>query len=126
MEYFNKVFGESKPKDIILDLTVNSVNDMKNRELRRRESTFRRVNKHLTLVTKKAEYDRATKTYRLDFEGRAKLPSTSNVQIVDEQYTDEVLLQLGHMESKTYALDYKYPFCAFSAFGVAISCLSRT
>jgi hypothetical protein len=131
LEYFNKVFGRSKPKDILLDLTVaQSGGDLLRSERKGSgvsSSSSIRKNKHMMLVTKKPEYDPETKTFRLDFDGRVKLPSASNVQLVDEKKpnSESVLLQLGKCDSKSYAIDYQYPFTAFSAFGFAISCLSR-
>jgi hypothetical protein len=136
LEYFNKVFGRSKPKDILLDLTLNNpqsgIDELRTATERKSSAISTsfsiRRNKHVMLVTKKAEYDSETKTFRLDFDGRVKLPSTSNVQMVDEKKpnaAEGVLLQLGKCDSKTYAVDYQYPFTAFAAFGFAISCLSR-
>jgi hypothetical protein len=133
LEYFNKVFGRSKPKEILLDLTVSNASsgggadDSVALEPRGRPltSTSLRRNKHFTLVTKKPEFDKESKTYRLDFDGRVHLPSSSNVQLVEERDTDSVILQLGKFDNKTYSVDFQYPFNAFAAFGFAISCLSR-
>ena len=117
LEYNNKVIGRSKPKDINLNLNV-----CKRSKHEDADAQF----KHKHLNTKKPTFDTKTKTYKLDFKGRAKLPSTNNLQIIDEANDPaEILLQLGKMKSKHYSLDFSYPFCAFTAFGLAISCLSR-
>lgn len=78
------------------------------------------------VVTKAPEYDKQTKTYRLDFKGRASVSSVNNMQIVDLSNPSVVLLQLGKTGKRQFILDYSYPFTAFTAFGVALSCLSRS
>lgn len=110
LEYNNKIIGRSRPKEMVVNMNIAE----------------NQVPKTIKLITKKPEYDEESQTYCLDFKNRAKLPSTNNIQIVDETNTDAVLLQLGKMESKYYSLDFSYPFTAFSAFGLAVSCLSRS
>jgi hypothetical protein len=127
LEYNNKLVGHTKPKDINLELLVNdSHSDTTNTSASLIESTFKREkSKRITLVTKKPEYDPATKKYKLDFGGRARLASCNNMQIIDNSNSSKVLFQLGKVKSKFYYCDYTYPFTAFQAFGLAISCLSR-
>ena len=119
LEYTNKVIGRSKPKQFSLDL------EMPMQHNKRANKSFDAQYRHKTMRSKKPEYDSKSKTFKLDFKGRAKLPSTNNVQIVDENDTKTLVMQLGKMKSKNYSLDFSYPFCPFTAFGVAISCLSR-
>lgn len=38
---------------------------------------------------------------------------------------DEILMQLGKVESGFYNCDFSYPFCALQAFGFALSSLCR-
>ncbi len=117
LEYTNKMIGRSKPKNLHLNLEIPMQNKRSNKS---------DVQTKLKILrSKKPEYDAKSKKYRLDFKGRAKLPSTNNVQIIDENDSNTILMQLGKMKSKHYSLDFSYPFCAFTAFGVAISCLSR-
>ena len=117
LEYANKMIGRSKPKDLLLNLEIPIQNKRSNKS---------DVQTKLKILrSKKPEYDSKSKTYRLGFKGRAKLPSTNNVQIVDENDSKTIVMQLGKMKSKHYSLDFSYPFCAFTAFGVAISCLSH-
>ena len=89
------------------------------------ETSSQRQQQYINLVTKNAEWDHETKAYYLEFEGRAEEPSINNLQIVDGSSKQNVVLQLGKMNSKCFCLDYKYPFNAFTAFGLAVSCLSR-
>ncbi len=128
IEYNNKMIGKSRPKDLTINLVVggsqSEIRSFNNNE-NDGGSLSRRKQQYVHLMTKKAEWDLETKTYTLDFKGRAEEPSTNNLQIVDESSKQNVLLQLGKMSSKCYSLDYTYPFNAFSAFGLAVSCLSR-
>jgi hypothetical protein len=117
LEYTNKMIGRSKPKDLLLKLEIPIHNKRANKsDVQMKQKTLR---------SKKPDFDSKSKTYRLDFKGRARLPSTNNVQIVDENDSKTVVMQLGKMKSKHYSLDFSYPFCPFSAFGLAICCLSR-
>ncbi|KAL7541134.1 hypothetical protein ACHAXR_010663 [Thalassiosira sp. AJA248-18] len=56
--------------------------------------------------------------YRLNFQGRVLCPSVKNTQLENEQ--GDCLLQFGKVDEKTFHLDYKAPFSAFSAFGAAL------
>lgn len=57
--------------------------------------------------------------YRLNFSGRVLTPSIKNMQLENEH--GECLLQFGKVdEENRFHLDYKAPFTAFSAFGVAL------
>jgi hypothetical protein len=127
LEYNNKIIGQTKPKDIRLEMLVNdSLNEIANTNASVIENTFQRgKNKRVTLITKKPEFDPATKKYRLDFSGRARMASSNNMQIIDGSNPSKVLFQLGKKKSKFYYCDYTYPFTAFQAFGLAISSLSR-
>ena len=121
LEIINKIFGQSKPKEISMDLCVPN-EDRLNTNL---SQSLRKTNKRIKLVTRKPDYDPSTKKFLLDFDGRAKLPSTSNLQIIEEEKNDEILLQLGKFDQQNYSLDFCQPFTAFSAFGFAVACLSR-
>jgi hypothetical protein len=125
LEYRNKVIGRSKPKDLTLNLNINQAHKLKDADGNLVDNTYASTVKNKNLVTKSPEYDSKAKIYRLDFRGRAKLPSTNNLQLIDANNPKSVLLQLGKMETKSFSLDFSYPFCAFTAFGLAVSCLSR-
>lgn len=143
LEYNEKLNGKNKPKDLNINLLINDEKAIKpfysnseeddshkKKELKRKGSSVSKMSqrrgKYVDLITKKPEWDPDLKTFNLDFRGRAEEPSTNNLQIVDESDLKNVLLQLGKVNSKLYYLDYKYPFNAFSAFGLSLSCLSRT
>ena len=57
--------------------------------------------------------------YRLNFSGRVLHPSVKNCQLENEE--GECLLQFGKVDDNNFHLDYKAPFTAFSAFGLALS-----
>jgi hypothetical protein len=107
LEYNHK--DESEPKSFKINLMINKKNEPE----------------YADLVTKKPDWDPETKRYTLDFKYRALEPSTSNLQIIDEFNKNNVLLQLGKVNNRCYNLDFKYPFNAFSAFGLGLSCLSN-
>ena len=70
-------------------------------------------------------YDFQQKKFVLDYCGRARQSSKNNFQIVDESYPDDIILQLGKVETGWYNCDFAFPLCALQAFGFALSSLSR-
>ncbi len=87
---------------------------------------YRNTKSSVCLTTKKPIYDPKTRTYRLKFEGRVKMPSSNNLQLVQDSNPEEILFQIGKLKTKCYSCDFKYPLCAINAFGLAVTCLSRT
>lgn len=91
------------------------------------------------LGTKSPEYDRASKSYKLDFHGRAKKVSYNNMQISyrpeledsssssssSSAETERIVWQLGKVRKNHYILDYAYPFTMFTAFGTALTCMTK-
>jgi len=114
--YKNRVIANSQPK--IFDLSYflganpNGTNSKNSKEV-------------MMLTTKKPEFDEQSKKHQQDFRGRACMPSTNNILVVEQDRTDNVLFLLGKFEKKEFYCDFTYPFSAFSAFGLAASCLSR-
>jgi hypothetical protein len=58
--------------------------------------------------------------YRLDFKGRVPAASTKNVQFVSDEDGENIILQFGKVEQDVYHLDFKAPFNAIQAFGLAL------
>lgn len=144
-----------KPKDLFAEIVLfdKSKPDKETKE-NSQDSLgimFHRNSKSsMTVTTKKPFLDPLTKTYRLKFQGsislfflyifsntkpkltctnilgRVKVSSSNNIQLVNESEPDEILFQLGKLKTKCYSCDFRYPFCALSAFGMALTCLSRT
>lgn len=59
--------------------------------------------------------------YRLDFDGRATVPSVKNMQLVDPSERSDVVLQLGKVSANEFHLDFKGPFNALQALAVALA-----
>ena len=145
LRFNNRLFGPEKPKDFLIDALINDTSSNNNnnnndtttttrvRSFDRSSSIesdsahqyFRRITQRMSMTNKKPEYDPLLKKYRLDFRGRANVASVNNIQIVDPKEPDRIIFQLGKVKKYCYNLDYSYPLCAFQAFGIAISCLSR-
>jgi tubby and related proteins len=70
-------------------------------------------------------FDFKRKKFVLNYNGRAHKSSKNNFQIVDESSPDDVLMQLGKVETSYYNCDYGFPMCGLQAFGLALSSLCR-
>lgn len=62
--------------------------------------------------------------FTLEFNGRARVPSVHNFQLVDEN--DKVVLQLGKNTETEYNLDFSFPLTPCQAFCACISVIERT
>lgn len=119
LTYSNRVIADDKPKDIKIKLKSQNVNERDSRNSRNSEFIY--------LLSKKPDLDPETKTYRLDFRGRAQLPSTSNLQLVLEGDGNSAkpIFQLGRLDKNEFSMDFSYPLTFFTAFGIALAALSR-
>ena len=77
------------------------------------------------LKNRPPHYDINMRKFVLNYNGRAKQSSKNNFQIYDESVPDEILMQLGKVETGEYNCDYTWPLCAMQAFGLALASLSR-
>jgi hypothetical protein len=59
--------------------------------------------------------------YRLDFNGRASVPSVKNMQLVEACDRSDVVLQLAKVSTNDFHLDFKGPFNALQALAVALA-----
>jgi tubby-related protein 1 len=71
--------------------------------------------------------------YRLNFEGRVKIPSVKNFQVCPHHSTSDgvykigggmnnkVALQFGKVDKNRFHLDFRYPFTPLQALAVALS-----
>ena len=125
LDYNYKIIGYSKPKDLAVDLLLIDQIDQHNIDESSITTMFNRVSKNKVFVSKKPEFDPVSKKFKLDFKGRAKLPSSNNVQIIEDSKQNAIVFQLGKVLTKHYNCDFAYPMNAFQAFGIAISCISR-
>lgn len=58
--------------------------------------------------------------YRLNFNGRVKLPSVKNFQLVAKDDIDDVICQFGKVAEDVFHLDFKAPMNAYQAFAFAL------
>jgi tubby-related protein 1 len=58
--------------------------------------------------------------YRLNFYGRASVPSVKNFQLVSPRNTSDVLCQFGKFGEDEFHLDIKEPMSLIQAFAIAI------
>ncbi len=129
VEFTTKYIGSTRPKDLNIEIVLfdKSTKHKDEEEQRSVGAMFHRTTKsNVCLTTKKPIYDSKTRTYKLKFEGRVKIPSSNNLQLIDNSNPEDILFQMGKLKSKCYSCDFKYPFCAMNAFGLAVTCLSRT
>ena len=110
LTFIKRVFSGPKPLKVKLDMNILAGDT---------------VVKKVTYKNKKPDYDKKNHKYTLIFDDRAKRRSKYSMQIVDGDQSSNILLQLCKLDSCIYAVDFSYPFCAFSAFGFAISVLTR-
>lgn len=119
--YSNRVIADDKPKDIKVKLMDASSSSRRNDS---RDGGNAKI-----LVSKKPKLDEKTKLFQLDFRGRARFASTSNMQLVLSGDVDNdsapVVFQLGKLEKHLFAMDFSYPLSMVTAFGIALSALSR-
>ena len=57
--------------------------------------------------------------YRLNFRGRATVPSVKNFQLEDDE--GKVLLQFGRVSDHKFHLDFCHPFCPATAFAAVLT-----
>jgi tubby-related protein 1 len=77
------------------------------------------------LKNRQPYFDMVKKRFVLKYNGRAKLSSKNNFQIVDESSPDDIIMQLGKVETCIYNCDYAFPLCAVQAFGFAMASFCR-
>ena len=77
------------------------------------------------LKNRAPHFDVQLRKFVLNYNGRAKLSSKHNFQIVDKLNPEEILMQLGKIGNGFYNCDFSFPFCALQAFGFALSSLCR-
>ena len=90
-----------------------------------RETFLARDKVTYILKNRQPYFDFKRKKFVLNYNGRAHKSSKNNFQIVDESSPDDVLMQLGKVETSYYNCDYGFPMCALQAFGFALSSLCR-
>lgn len=75
----------------------------------------------LTISSNLPEWDTKHKKYILDFNGRVKLPSTSNVQLL---LNNDLIVQFGKVREHMYNLDACFPVSLLQAFAIGLSSIN--
>ena len=77
------------------------------------------------LKNKQPTYDLSKKRFVLNYDGRARLSSKHNFQIVDEYSPEVIIMQVGKLDTGEFSCDYSFPLCALQAFALALSSFIR-
>ena len=64
----------------------------------------------MIFVDKKPIWDTNTKSFKLNFGGKAKLSSVKNIQIVSKRNKNAVYLQLAKQNKNDFLIDFYGPF----------------
>ncbi|KAL6478373.1 hypothetical protein MHYP_G00142080 [Metynnis hypsauchen] len=79
----------------------------------------------IELETKMPEWNKKKRAYMMDFNGRVKLGSVKNFQLVCPASPDQIILQFGREDEDRFVLDYSFPLCALQAFAIGLSCFDE-
>jgi len=88
-----------------------------------RDKDSRMERDFLVMQSKQPKYNNTTGKYSLNFNGRVKLASVKNVQMVF-QGQEEVLLQFGKTGKNDFILDFTHPFTPMQAFAFGLTSLA--
>ena len=80
----------------------------------------------MVFEAKKPVWDFNTKSFRLNFGGKAKISSVKNIQIVHKKHSENIYLQLAKQNKTDYLLDFYGPFSPMQAFAIAIANIDHT
>lgn len=73
------------------------------------------------LKSKEPVWNKRLKHYVLNFNGRARIPSIKNFQLIDPEKPDYIMMQYGKMNKDVFSLDVRFPLSPLQAFGLAIA-----
>jgi tubby-related protein 1 len=59
--------------------------------------------------------------YALNFNGRARIPSVKNFQLIHPEQPDYIMMQYGKMDKDIFTLDIQFPLSPLQAFGMALA-----
>jgi len=78
-------------------------------------------------VNKKPSYDPDRGCYSMNFEGRVKMASVKNFQLVpnddDDGSNDHVMLQFGRWDKNNFNVDARWPLTPYQAFAICLTSL---
>jgi tubby-related protein 1 len=66
-------------------------------------------NNYTHLINKAPQWNEATSSFMLNFDGRVTLASVKNFQIIHEHDMEYIVLQFGRVTEHTFNVDIRYP-----------------
>ena len=72
---------------------------------------------------KPPSYDSERGCFTINFNGRVKMASVKNFQLVHEESTDHIMLQFGRIAKDTFNVDIRYPMSPLQAFAICLTSL---
>jgi hypothetical protein len=75
----------------------------------------------MLLNNKAPEWNPGLNAYALNFNGRVLKASVKNIQLVSDEFPDQILLQFGRVSDDVFHVDYRFPLNAIQAFGICLS-----
>ena len=75
----------------------------------------------ITFEDKRPTWDANTKSFKLNFGGKAKCSSVKNIQLVAVRQKDTLYLQMTKRNKHDFLLDFYGPFSPIQAFAMAIA-----
>lgn len=73
------------------------------------------------LQNKAPKWNESVGAYVLNFNGRVKLASVKNFQLVDRRDPEAIVLQFGKVDKDRFNMDFQHPMSAFQAFAICLS-----
>lgn len=127
IKFDNSLFKVSQPVKISVQMDIGSLKKRSSICVPNNESSDDNENFNYSIQLKNKEpvFEKSNGKFLLDFQTRVLKASRNNFQIISENEPDNILLQVGKFMNNVYVCDFKYPFNAFQAFGIALSSLSR-
>lgn len=126
--YDPNILGLHGPRK--MTVIIPAMNESKQRIPQKPLSTDQAIdNKFLTgktnnlvkLINVKPVWSEDSNSFVLNFHGRVTMASVKNFQIVHENDPHYLVMQFGRISHDVFTIDWRYPFCAFQAFAVALS-----
>lgn len=75
----------------------------------------------IILRNKDPSWNEQLRAYVLNFQGRVKMASVKNFQLVDQENPHKVLMQFGKVDTNRFIVDFQFPVCGLQAFAIALS-----